>query len=176
MVCRLMGLSDPRLAGSRNPGATNVLRLHGKRAAILTLAGDLLKGLIPVLIGKLLGLPDPVLAAMGLAAFLGHLYPVFFGFQGGKGIATFIGVIYAFAWPIGVIFMLTWGIIALLFRYSSLAALVASAVSVFSVGYWLPKPWYTIATLIMVVLIFWRHKANIKKLIAGNERRIGEKD
>ena len=175
VVCKVMGLSDPREGGSNNPGATNVLRLHGKPAAIITLAGDLLKGLIPILIGKMLGAPHAVLAAMGLAAFLGHLYPVFFGFEGGKGIATFIGVNFGFAWPVGVVFIIVWGLMALLFRYSSLAALISSAVSILAVSFFLPPPYYLIVMVIMVILIFWRHKANIEKLIAGNESRIGEK-
>ena len=175
VVCKTMGLSDPREGGSNNPGATNVLRLHGKPAAIITLAGDLLKGLIPILIGKMLGAPHVVLAFMGLAAFLGHLYPVFFGFEGGKGIATFIGVIFGFAWQVGVVFMITWFIIAKLFKFSSLAALVGSLVSILAVSFFLPLPYYLIVMVIMVILIFWRHKANIEKLMAGTESKIGEK-
>jgi len=175
VVCKAMGLSDPREAGSNNPGATNVLRLHGKPAAIITLAGDLLKGLIPILIGKMIGVPHAVLAFMGLAAFLGHLYPIFFGFEGGKGIATFIGVIFGFAWQVGVVFMITWFIIAKLFKFSSLAALVASLVSILAVSFFLPLPYYLIVMIIMTILIFWRHKANIEKLIAGTESKIGEK-
>jgi glycerol-3-phosphate acyltransferase PlsY len=175
VVCKVMGLSDPREGGSNNPGATNVLRLHGKPAAIITLAGDLLKGLIPILIGKMLGVDHGVLASMGLAAFLGHLYPVFFGFEGGKGIATFIGVIFGLAWQVGVTFMVTWVVIAKLFKFSSLAALVGSMVSILAVSFFLPPPYYLIAMIIMVPLIFWRHKANIEKLIAGTESKIGEK-
>lgn len=175
VVCKVMGLSDPREGGSNNPGATNVLRLHGKPAAVITLAGDLLKGLIPILIGKMLGAPHVVLAGMGLAAFLGHLYPVFFGFEGGKGIATFIGVSFGFAWQIGVVFIIVWALVALLFRYSSLAALISSVVCILAVSFFLPPPYYLIVMVIMVILIFWRHKANIEKLIAGNESRIGEK-
>ena len=175
VVCKTMGLSDPREGGSNNPGATNVLRLHGKPAAIITLAGDLLKGLIPILIGKMLGAPHVVLAFMGLAAFLGHLYPVFFGFEGGKGIATFIGVIFGFAWQVGAVFMITWFIIAKLFKFSSLAALVGSLVSILAVSFFLPLPYYLIVMVIMVILIFWRHKANIEKLMAGTESKIGEK-
>ncbi len=175
VVCKAMGLSDPREGGSNNPGATNVLRLHGKPAAIITLAGDLLKGLIPILIGKMFGVPHAVLAFMGLAAFLGHLYPVFFGFEGGKGIATFIGVIFGFAWQVGVAFMITWFVIAKLFKFSSLAALVGSLISILAVSFFLPLPYYLIAMVIMVILIFWRHKANIEKLMAGTESKIGEK-
>ncbi len=175
VVCKVMGLSDPREGGSNNPGATNVLRLHGKPAAIITLAGDLLKGLLPILIGKMIGVPHTILAFMGLAAFLGHLYPVFFGFEGGKGIATFIGVIFGFAWQVGAVFMITWFIIAKLFKFSSLAALVGSLVSILAVSFFLPLPYYLIVMVIMVILIFWRHKANIEKLMAGTESKIGEK-
>ena len=175
LVCKILGASDPREGGSNNPGATNVLRLHGKPAAIVTLAGDLLKGLVPILVGKMFGLSDGVIACMGLAAFLGHLYPVFFGFQGGKGIATFIGVIFGFHIGIGIVFMIVWAIMAYMFRYSSLAALLASLLSILAVSFFLPAPYYLIVTTIMVILTYWRHKANIKKLIDGNESKIGEK-
>ncbi len=170
-----MGLSDPRQGGSNNPGTTNVLRLHGKPAALLTLAGDLLKGLIPVFIGKMLGAPDLIIAGIGLAAFLGHLYPIFFGFEGGKGIATFIGVIFATAWQVGIAFLSMWVLMAVLFRFSSLAALAASLVSLLAISYFMPLPHYLVCSIIMVVLIFWRHKENIKKLIAGNENKFGQK-
>lgn len=174
IICRMLGYDDPRLHGSKNPGATNVLRLYGKQAAIMTLAGDLLKGLIPLLVGKVLGAPDWVLAAMGVAAFLGHLFPVFFGFKGGKGIATFIGVLYGYAWPLGVFFMLEWCIIAYLFKYSSLAALVAASSVLIIINMLLPAPYYLIACVVMVTLIFWRHQSNIKNLINGTEGKLGD--
>ena len=126
IVCKLMGLPDPRTQGSRNPGATNVARLGGKKAAALTLAGDMLKGLLPVTIAHALGSDATILAGTALAAFLGHLYPVFFGFQGGKGVATALGVIYGLYWPVGLLTSAVWLIMAVLFRYSSLAALVAT--------------------------------------------------
>lgn len=175
VVCRMLGYDDPREHGSKNPGATNVLRLYGKRAALATLTGDLLKGLVPVLVGKLLGMPHIVLAAIGMAAFLGHLFPIFFKFKGGKGIATFIGVIYGFAWPLGVFFMLEWAVIAYLFKYSSLAALVAASTVLIAVNMLLPAPYYLIACLIMVALIFWRHKTNIQNLLNGTEGKLGKK-
>jgi glycerol-3-phosphate acyltransferase PlsY len=171
----MLGYDDPREHGSKNPGATNVLRLYGKRAALATLTGDLLKGLVPVLVGKLLGMPHIVLAAIGMAAFLGHLFPIFFKFKGGKGIATFIGVIYGFAWPLGVFFMLEWAVIAYLFKYSSLAALVAASTVLIAVNMLLPAPYYLIACLIMVALIFWRHKTNIQNLLNGTEGKLGKK-
>ncbi|HYY16847.1 MAG TPA: glycerol-3-phosphate 1-O-acyltransferase PlsY, partial [Gammaproteobacteria bacterium] len=120
VLCRIAGYPDPRRQGSGNPGATNIFRLYGKRAAAITLAGDLLKGLLPVLIGRALHAPDMILAGMGVAAFLGHLYPIFFQFEGGKGVAPFIGILYGLAWPAGVAFMLVWIMIAAIFRYSSL--------------------------------------------------------
>jgi len=128
IVCKLMGLPDPRTTGSRNPGATNVARIGGKKAAALTLAGDLLKGLIPVLTAHALQADATVLAGTALAAFLGHLYPVFFGFQGGKGVATALGVIYGLYWPVGLLTTAVWLAMALLFRISSLAALTAMLV------------------------------------------------
>ena len=116
IVCKLMGLPDPRTEGSKNPGATNVARLGGKKAAALTLAGDMLKGLIPVLIAQYLQMSPVILAATALAAFLGHLYPVFFGFQGGKGVATAFGVIYGLYWPVGLLTTATWLAMAVVFR------------------------------------------------------------
>lgn len=175
VVCRMMGLSDPREHGSNNPGATNVLRLHGKKTAFITLAGDLLKGLIPILIGKSLGAPDTILALMGLAAFLGHLYPVFFGFKGGKGIATFIGVLFGFTWQLGIVFMVTWSLMAFLFKYSSLSALVASLVCILAVGVFLPAKVYLCVVVIMVILIYYRHRSNIRNLLNGTEGKLNEK-
>ncbi|MFK8068370.1 MAG: glycerol-3-phosphate 1-O-acyltransferase PlsY [Gammaproteobacteria bacterium] len=174
VVCKIMGFPDPRENGSNNPGATNVLRLYGKQAAFITLTGDLLKGLLPVLIGKLFNVSDLVLALMGLAAFLGHLYPVFFGFKGGKGIATFIGVLYGFTWQLGVVFMITWGLMALLFKYSSLSALVAALVSILAAGVFLGSKAYLVVVLIMVIFIFYRHRSNIQNLIDGTEDKLNE--
>ena len=175
VLCRIAGYSDPRRQGSGNPGATNIFRLYGKKAAAITLAGDLLKGLLPVLIGRALQVPDMILAGMGVAAFLGHLYPIFFQFEGGKGVATFIGILYGLAWPAGVAFMLVWIVIAATFRYSSLSALVATALSPVLVFISVPSYAYLAATLLMASFIFWRHQANIRKLLSGTERKIGSK-
>jgi len=176
VLCRVMGYPDPRSEGSGNPGATNILRLHGKLSALITLAGDLFKGLLPLLIARWLGAGDWSMAEMGLAAFLGHLYPIFFGFRGGKGVATFLGVLYGLAWPAGVIFMLTWGVVAALARYSSLAALIASAFSPAAL-FWLSGSWaYMWASLLMVALLYWRHRSNISKLMDGSEPQLGVKD
>jgi acyl phosphate:glycerol-3-phosphate acyltransferase len=173
IVCKVMHLDDPRKHGSKNPGTTNVLRLHGKKAAALTLIGDLIKGLLPVLLARTLEAPELVVALSALAAFCGHIFPVFFNFQGGKGVAILIGVLLGMHWLLGTAFILGWILIALLFRYSSLAALSAAAVlPVFAVL--LQTPIYYIASIvIMTTLLFWRHRSNIRNLIAGKEDKIG---
>jgi glycerol-3-phosphate acyltransferase PlsY len=173
IVCKLMGLPDPRTEGSRNPGATNVARLGGKKAAALTLAGDMLKGLIPVLIAKALHADSTILAATALAAFLGHLYPVFFGFQGGKGVATALGVIFGLQWQAGLVISCIWLAMALLFRYSSLAALTAILLTPLCFMWLLPDRPIIIALIILTVLIFWRHRSNIANLLSGKEGKIG---
>ncbi len=175
ILCRIAGYPDPRRQGSGNPGASNILRLYGKKAAAITLAGDLLKGLLPLLIGRALQVPEVILASLGVAAFLGHLYPIFFQFEGGKGVATFIGILYGLAWPAGVAFMFVWVVIAATFRYSSLSALVATALSPALVFIMVPSYAYLTATLLMAGFIFWRHQANIRKLLSGTERKIGSK-
>ena len=178
IVCKLMGLPDPRTQGSKNPGATNVARLGGKKAAALTLVGDMLKGLIPVLIAQYLQMSPVILAATALAAFLGHLYPVFFGFQGGKGVATAFGVIYGLYWPVGLLTTATWLAMALVFRYSSMAALVAILLTPLWFLWLLPEPEIIAAMSVLTVLLFWRHRSNISNLINGKEGKIsfGKKD
>jgi glycerol-3-phosphate acyltransferase PlsY len=175
LVCKLFGLSDPRAGGSGNPGATNVMRLHGKKAAILTLAGDVLKGVIPVLFAKALNSTDLVIALCGLAAFFGHLFPVFFNFKGGKGVATLIGVLFATHWLLGFAYIGTWGITALLFRYSSLSALVAAVLTPVYSWLILQNISFTLCHVAMVSILVWRHRSNIKSLIAGTESKIGQK-
>ncbi len=175
VVCKLSGLDDPRTQGSNNPGATNVLRLYGKKAAIPTLAGDVLKGVIPVIVGKLLNAPDMILACIGLAAFTGHLYPVFFKFKGGKGVATLIGVLFGTYWLLGLAFMGTWLLMAVIFRYSSLAGLTAATTAPIYTAFLLDSPWFIASTTLMAILLFWRHTSNIKKLISGEEDKIGAK-
>jgi glycerol-3-phosphate acyltransferase PlsY len=178
IVCKLMGLPDPRTTGSKNPGATNVARLGGKKAAALTLVGDMLKGLLPVLIAQYLQMSPVILAATALAAFLGHLYPVFFGFQGGKGVATALGVIYGLYWPAGLLTTATWLAMAVVFRYSSLAALIAMLLTPLWFLWLLPEPAIIAAMCILTVLLFWRHRTNISNLINGKEGRIsfGKRD
>lgn len=175
LVCRLMKLPDPRTQGSGNPGATNVLRLGGKKAAAITLLGDMLKGMIPVFLARLLGfnLIDATLIAF--AAFFGHLFPVFFRFEGGKGVATLLGCLLALSWPVGIAWIATWILVACLFRYSSLAALIASALAPFY--FWFATHHWIASLLLalMVVILIYRHKSNIMKLLAGQERKIGQK-
>jgi len=175
ITCRLMGLPDPRQVGSGNPGATNVLREGGKKAAIITLLGDMLKGLLPVLAGHALGVPAPVLAAIGLAAFVGHLYPVFFGFKGGKGVATALGVTLGFNWALGLAVLGTWLAVAFGSRISSLSALVTALLA--PVYTWLitGSVALVIAGGVMTLLVFWRHRSNIRNLINGTEGKIGSK-
>ncbi|MGZ5786230.1 MAG: glycerol-3-phosphate 1-O-acyltransferase PlsY [Ramlibacter sp.] len=184
IVSRAMGLKDPRTFGSKNPGATNVLRSGNKAAAIVTLLLDALKGFVPVFavrwFGKDFGLDDGTVAMVGLAAFLGHLWPVFFRFQGGKGVATFIGVVSGIHPLLGVATGTTWLIIAFFFRYSSLASLVSAA---FAPAYYLLGDgiqWYADASVatalfVMAMLLAYRHRENINRLLQGKESRLGAK-
>lgn len=173
LVSKVMGLDDPRLAGSGNPGATNVLRLHGKMAAALTLAGDVVKGILPVLIARAVGVHDFIIALTGMAAFLGHLYPVFFNFKGGKGVATFIGVLCASYWLLGLAFIGTWLIMAAIFRYSSLSAIIAAILTPLYSWLLMPSRAYFICFSAMSALLIWRHRSNIMNILAGTEDKIG---
>lgn len=175
IVCRLMQLPDPRTAGSGNPGATNVLRVGGKKAAAITLFGDLLKGLLPVVFAKLLNVSILTIALTGFAAFIGHLYPVFFGFKGGKGVATMLGVLFGLHWAVGLATALTWLVVAKVFRISSLSALVATVLAPFYVLLIMGsvKP-LIVSTAIMTLILFWRHRSNIQNLLSGKEGRIGK--
>jgi glycerol-3-phosphate acyltransferase PlsY len=179
-----MGLNDPRTFGSKNPGATNVLRSGSKTAAIVTLLLDALKGWLPVFLvkvyGKAYGLEEGTQALVGLAAFLGHLYPVFFRFVGGKGVATALGVIVGVNPLLGLAVLASWVIVAYFFRYSSLASLVAA---VFAPVYYVfgdGTAWYAdnrvlLAMVVMAALLVWRHAENINRLIKGTESRLGKK-
>ncbi|HVR53121.1 MAG TPA: glycerol-3-phosphate 1-O-acyltransferase PlsY [Pseudorhodoferax sp.] len=184
IVSRAMGLADPRSYGSKNPGATNVLRSGSKAAAAVTLLLDALKGWLPVAFvvaqGDGFGLHEGTVALVALAAFLGHLYPVFFRFQGGKGVATALGVLFGVDWLLGLAAAATWLIIAFFFRYSSLASLVAA---VFAPVYYLfgnGLAWYAdkriaLALGVMALLLFWRHRENLVRLVQGRESRLGSK-
>ena len=174
IVCRLMGLPDPRSQGSGNPGATNVLRLGGKKAAAITLVGDSLKGFVPVVTANLLGASHGVLAAVAMGAFLGHLYPVFFRFQGGKGVATALGVQYGLAWQIGAAVSAIWLFMAFVVKISSLSALVSMALAPLVVWWFLPAPELVGMSVIMTALLIWRHRSNIQKLLQGTEDTLGQ--
>lgn len=179
IVTKAFGLPDPRTYGSGNPGATNVLRTGNKRAAVLTLIGDGAKGWLAVSLAQALawrfGVDDIGIAAAALAVFVGHLWPVFFRFQGGKGVATAAGILFAIDWRIGLGTLATWLIIAFFFRYSSLAALAAAAFAPFFTALVLGFNVYAAAVLAIAVLLVWRHAGNIRKLCAGTESRIGQK-
>jgi glycerol-3-phosphate acyltransferase PlsY len=175
IVCKLMGLPDPRTDGSGNPGATNVLRLGGKKAAILTLLGDILKGVLPVVAAHALDVSEPARALTALGAFLGHLYPVFFGFKGGKGAATAFGATAALAWPVGIVFALLWVGLAAITRYSSIASLTAALTAPVVSVMLQPQLSYALALAAIAAFVVVRHKENIGRLRAGTEGRIGEK-
>ncbi|RFU46404.1 glycerol-3-phosphate 1-O-acyltransferase PlsY [Paraburkholderia sp. DHOC27] len=179
IVSSVMGLADPRSYGSKNPGATNVLRSGNKTAAILTLLGDAFKGWLAVWLvshfGARYGLDDDATALAAIAVFLGHLYPVFFRFKGGKGVATAAGVLLAINPVLGLATMLTWLIIAFFFRYSSLAALAAAVFAPLFDGFLFGANIIALAIVAMSSLLVWRHRGNIAKLMAGQESRIGDK-
>lgn len=176
IVCRIMGLPDPRTEGSNNPGATNVLRIGGKKAAAITLFGDMLKGLLPVAAAQLIGFHEPLtLALTAFAAFIGHLYPVFFGFQGGKGVATALGVQFGLMWQIGFVVAAIWLLMAKGLKISSLAALVSMALAPVIVWYFWPAPELIVTQVVITVLLFWRHRTNIQRLISGEESLISKK-
>lgn len=176
IVCRLMGLPDPRTQGSNNPGATNVLRIGGKKPAAITLLGDSLKGFFPMLAAHLFNASPLILALVGLAAFLGHLYPVFFGFKGGKGVATALGVQFGLHWGVGVGVGLIWLFMAKVVNISSLSALVSMAVAPLIVWLIWPSPALVMMQLVVSAILFWRHRSNIRNLLSGNEGRISDEN
>ena len=172
IVCKTLGLSDPRTGGSGNPGTTNVMRLYGKKAAFLTLVGDIFKGIIPVLLAKVIVNSEFIIAICGLAAFLGHIFPIYFKFEGGKGVATLIGILFATHWLLGVSYIITWILTALIFRYSSLAALIA-ALPIPIYSYFIEhNNQYAISFAVIAIFLFWRHKPNIYNLLNGKEDKI----
>ena len=184
IVSRLMGLNDPRSYGSKNPGATNVLRSGNKLAAVLTLLLDAIKGWLPVAAvvwqGDALGLGSGTVAAVGLAAFAGHLYPVFFRFAGGKGVATAAGVLLGVHPVLGLAVLATWLLVAYFTRYSSLSALVSAVAApliylALDRAFWYVDGRITLMLVLMVALLIWRHKGNIDKMVRGQESKIGSK-
>lgn len=179
IVSKYYGMDDPRTYGSGNPGATNVLRSGKKKAAALTLLGDALKGLLAVLAARCLqdtlGLSDDTIAWCAVAALVGHMWPVFFGFKGGKGVATALGVLLALSWPTALVCALIWLIMAFGFKVSSLAALTATVISPVIAYFFMSYPSWSVATAIIALLVLYRHKSNIQNLLSGKESKIGDK-
>lgn len=173
LICRVLRLPDPREVGSNNPGATNVLRVGGKKAATSVLLCDMLKGTIPVWGGYFLGIDAIILGVIAIAACLGHMYPIFFHFKGGKGVATALGAIAPIGLDLTAMIIATWLAVAFLFRYSSLAAIVTVLLAPFYT--WMIKPQYTLPVAMLCCLIVFRHHQNIKRLIEGTEPKVGEK-
>ncbi len=174
ITCKIMGIEDPRKTGSNNPGATNVLRHGGKKAAIITLIGDMLKGLIPVLLAIQLQADTRTIALVGLCTLLGHVFPIYYGFKGGKGVATFYGAILGFSWQVGLIALAVWLMMAALLKISSLSALVSIFSTPFILWYFSHSVELTSAITLMTLLVFWRHKSNITSLLQGSETKIGK--
>ena len=178
VVSKLMGLPDPHSYGSGNPGATNVLRTGSKAAAVLTLLGDAAKGYVAVILARVLvgvDIDSWVLPTVTVAAFLGHVFPVFHGFKGGKGVATALGILLAINWVLGLTTLSTWLIVAVFLRYSSLAALIAALFApVYFVFLFGIQP-MALAIFLMSALLIWRHRSNIKNLLNGTEGRLGKK-
>ncbi|MCC6198285.1 MAG: glycerol-3-phosphate 1-O-acyltransferase PlsY [Burkholderiales bacterium] len=177
VVSRAFGLPDPHDYGSGNPGATNVLRTGNKAAALLTLAGDGVKGWLGVFLAQLfaarLGAVDWTVPAAAIAVFVGHLWPVFHRFRGGKGVATTAGIVLALHWPLGLVLFVVWAIMAFGFKISSLAALTAALILPLGAFWFLGNTLSAWAMLVVALLLFWRHRANIAQLLAGKERTIG---
>ncbi|WP_138598252.1 MULTISPECIES: glycerol-3-phosphate 1-O-acyltransferase PlsY [Pseudoalteromonas] len=173
LVCQVFGLADPRFAGSNNPGATNVLRLGGKLPAALVLIFDILKGTIPVWGAYFLEIEPVWLGAVAVAACLGHIYPIFFHFNGGKAVATAFGALLPIGLSLGGMLIATWLCVLWLTRYASLAAIIT--VTAAPLYTWLIKPIYTIPVSFLTVLIIVRHRANIARLLKGQEPKVGKK-
>lgn len=179
IVSKFYGMADPRTYGSGNPGATNVLRSGKKKAAALTLLGDALKGLVAVLLAKWLqvplGLDHATIALVAVAALAGHMWPVFFNFKGGKGVATALGVLLALSWPTALVCAAVWLVMAFGFKVSSLAALAATVISPLAAYFFMPYTSWVLATAAIALLVLYRHKSNIRNLLGGKEGKIGEK-
>lgn len=171
IVCKALGLPDPRTQGSKNPGTTNVLRIGGKTAALITLLGDALKGFLPVFVAQIIGIHGMIVGVIALAAILGHIYPVFFKFEGGKGVATSFGALIALSPISGILALATWFLMVIIFRYSSLAALTAALIApIFTLIF--GKLAYVLPVIAISAIIVWRHIDNIQRLKAGTETKI----
>jgi glycerol-3-phosphate acyltransferase PlsY len=175
ITCKLMGLKDPRSIGSNNPGATNVLRHGGKKAAIITLIGDMVKGLAPVLAVSLIEPAATAIALTGLGAFLGHIFPVYYGFKGGKGVATYYGVLFGFSWLSGLAAAVIWLLTAFITKISSLSALVSALAAPMILWQLTGSTGLTAALGLMTLILYWRHRSNVRNIIAGKEHKIGVK-
>ncbi|ROV57312.1 glycerol-3-phosphate 1-O-acyltransferase PlsY [Neisseria chenwenguii] len=179
IVSKCFGMDDPRTYGSGNPGATNVLRSGKKAAAALTLLGDALKGALAVWLVRhfqdMFVLEDSTIALSAVAALVGHMWPVFFGFKGGKGVATALGVLLALSWPTALVCALVWLVMAFSFKVSSLAALTATLVSPLAAWFFMPYGSWAAAMAVIAALVLYRHKSNIRNLIQGKESKIGDK-
>lgn len=171
LLSKLLRLTDPRDTGSNSAGATNMLRIAGKKIALLTLIGDCLKAVIAISFAKLLGAGEWTLGFVCIAVFIGHLFPIFFRFQGGKGIATALGICLMLHWTLGFLLLWVWIVVFLLFRYSSLASLVAAIIAPILGAYWLPAP-LVLTLVVLTLLILWKHSSNIQRLLAGTEQKI----
>ena len=169
LISRMFGLPDPRTVGSGNPGATNVLRSGKKMAAVLTLLGDAFKGWFPVWLALQSGMLMWVVSVVGFAVFLGHLYPIYYRFKGGKGVATALGILLALSGWLGLAVLLAWVLVFAIWRYSSLAAIVAALLAPLFAYFLLPYDDYLLLTLAITVFLIWRHRSNIQKLLAGTE-------
>ena len=174
LISRMFGLPDPRTVGSGNPGATNVLRSGKKLAALLTLLGDAFKGWFPVWLALQSGMLMWVVSWVGFAVFLGHLYPLYYRFKGGKGVATALGVLLALSGWLGLAVLVVWLVVFAIWRYSSLAAIVAALLAPVVAYFLLPYQDYLLLTLVITVLLIWRHRSNIQKLLAGTEAGFGK--
>jgi glycerol-3-phosphate acyltransferase PlsY len=174
LISRMFGLPDPRTVGSGNPGATNVLRSGKKLAALLTLLGDAFKGWFPVWLALQSGMLMWVVSWVGFAVFLGHLYPLYYRFKGGKGVATALGVLLALSGWLGLAVLVVWIVVFAIWRYSSLAAIVAALLAPVVAYFLLPYQDYLLLTLVITVLLIWRHRSNIQKLLAGTEAGFGK--
>ena len=173
LICKLLGLPDPRSTGSNNPGATNVLRISNKPTAVAVLFFDILKGIIPVWVAFFLKIEPIYLGVIGVAACLGHMYPIFFDFKGGKAVATAFGTLLPIGWTLGGLLVITWFVVAKTTRYSSLAAIVTVAIAPLYI--YLIKPLYLYPALMLAALIIFRHHENIVRLINGTESKISDK-
>ncbi len=175
LVCKLMRLPDPRTEGSGNPGATNVLRVGGKLPAAITLIGDALKGFAPVFVASSMQIPPLWIGLTAVACVLGHLYPVFFQFKGGKGVATTFGAVFGLSWLAGLLVIASWLALSLTFRYSSLAALGSLVILPLFLWITTRSGVIVICGIVVGALVFWRHRSNIQRLIKGEEPKIGNK-